>query len=471
MTETGSAPRVPGVAATAAAVRAGEISAADAVERVLARITAVEPRLNAFTAVLADRARAEAAERDAAQASGAPLGPLHGVPLAVKDELDVAGVATTFGGAAATTPAPADAESVRRLRAAGAVIVGKTAMPEFGIWPFTESAAHGYTHNPWSARHTPGGSSGGSAAAVAAGALPAATGGDGGGSLRIPAACCGIYGLKPQRGRVSTAPHQDLWGALGVVGVLTREVADSALLYDVLAGTVAADRWHAPAPERPYRELEPGPRLRIGVLLRTAAPGVRAAPECVAAVRDTAEALAGLGHRVHEDDHRLPDPTVAFLPQVLDGVRVEADAIEHPALLERRTRAVAALARATVPPRALRWAERRGAALADRVNTLFDRYDLLLTPALAAPPPPIGRLDGAGVLRATARCVPMIAYTALWNVCGNPAAAVPAGVAGGLPRSVQLVGPPNGEHLLLRVSAELERARPWVDLLPDQPRV
>ncbi|MFC3964843.1 amidase [Nocardia jiangsuensis] len=466
MTDSTAAPLpYAGVAETAAEVRAGKITAAEAVDQALARIAAAEP-LRAFALVNAERARAEAAERDAGQAAGAPLGPLHGVPIAVKDELDVAGAPTRYGGVAAGgEPAAADAEAVRRLRAAGAVIVGKTAMPEFGIWPYTESAAGGYTHNPWSPRHSPGGSSGGSAAAVAAGLVPAATGGDGGGSIRIPAACCGVFGLKPQRGRVSTAPHPDLWGALGTVGVLTRAVADSALLYDVLAGTVAADRWHAPAPAASYTDLDPGPRLRIGLLLRTAVPGVGAAPSCVAAVRETAEALAGLGHEIAEDRYRLPDPTDAFLPQVLDGVRTEAARMPHPHLLERRTRAVVRLSRAAPPP-VLRWAERRGEHLAARVDRLFDRYDLLLTPTLAGPPPPIGRLDGTGIIRATLRAVPMIAYTALWNVCGNPAAAVPAGFADGLPRSVQLVGPPNGEHTLLRVAAELERVRPWTAVPP-----
>lgn len=462
MTDSTAAPLpYAGVAETAAEVRAGKSTAADAVDQALARIERAEPRLNAFVLVRAERARAEAAELDARQAAGAALGPLHGVPIAVKDELDITGAPTGHGGVAGGGRATADAEVVRRLRAAGAVIVGKTAMPEFGIWPYTESLATGHTRNPWSAGHTPGGSSGGSAAAVAAGLVPAATGADSGGSIRIPAACCGVFGLKPQRGRVSIAPRSDLWGALGTIGVLTRSVADSALLYDVLAGTVAADRWQAPAPAAPYSELEPGPRLRIGLLLRTAVPGITAAPSCVAAVRETAAALAGLGHEIVEDGYRLPDPTSTFLPQVLDGVRVAADRMPHPELLEPRTRAVARLGRVAVPPPVLRWAERRGDRLTARVGALFDRYDLLLTPTLAGPPPPIGRMDGAGMLRGALRAVPMVAYTALWNVCGNPAAAVPAGFADGLPRSAQLVAPPNGEHTLLRVSAELEQVRPW----------
>jgi amidase len=165
--------------------------------------------------------------------------------VAIKEELDVAGTVTTFGGKANSSPAAADAEPVRRLRAAGAVVVGKTTMPEFGAFPYTESAARGITRNPWDPTRTPGGSSGGSAVAVATGMVPVALGGDGGGSIRIPAACCGIFGLKPQRGRVSNAPHEHLWWALGTVGPLSRSVRDSALVYDVLRGNLDTDLYRA----------------------------------------------------------------------------------------------------------------------------------------------------------------------------------------------------------------------------------
>lgn len=191
-----------GVAHQAELVRTGKTTSRALVEAALRRIGRTDPVLGAFRVVLAEQALAEADARDAT----APTGPLHGVPVAVKDELDVAGQVTTFGGSANRTPVAADSEAVRRLRAAGAVVIGKTTMPEFGQWPFTESAAHGHTRNPWDTTRTPGGSSGGSAAAVAAGLIGAALGGDGGGSIRIPAACCGLFGLKPQRGRVSTAP-------------------------------------------------------------------------------------------------------------------------------------------------------------------------------------------------------------------------------------------------------------------------
>ena len=211
-----------GVAETVRLTTGGEASAVEVVEASLARIAELDPALNAFSRVLADEARAEAAERDRALADGETPGPLHGVPVAIKEEIDVAGCVTTFGGDANSTPVTADAEVVRRLRAAGAVIVGKTTMPEFGAFPYTESVARGVTRNPWDPSRTPGGSSGGTAVAVATGMVPVGLGGDGGGSIRIPSACCGLFGLKPQRGRVTTAPNPHLWWALGTAGPLAR---------------------------------------------------------------------------------------------------------------------------------------------------------------------------------------------------------------------------------------------------------
>src|SRR3954468_24701395 len=195
-----------GVADTARLVATGEISARGVVEQALARIDERDRELNAFSRLLVDEAIAEAEARDAALASGGPAGPLHGVPIAIKEEIDVAGAVTTFGGNGNSTTAAADAEVVRRLRVAGAVVVGKTTMPEFGAFPFTESASRGITRNPWDPSRTPGGSSGGTAVAVSAGMVPVGMGGDGGGSIRIPSASCGLFGVKPQRGGVSTRP-------------------------------------------------------------------------------------------------------------------------------------------------------------------------------------------------------------------------------------------------------------------------
>ncbi|MFB6822954.1 amidase [Streptomyces virginiae] len=456
-----------GVAHQAELVRTGKTTSRALVEAALRRIARTDPVLGAFRVVLAEQALAEADARDAA----APTGPLHGVPVAIKDELDVAGQVTTFGGSANRTPVAADSEAVRRLRAAGAVVIGKTTMPEFGQWPFTESAAHGHTRNPWDTTRTPGGSSGGSAAAVAAGLIGAALGGDGGGSIRIPAACCGLFGLKPQRGRVSTAPHAHLWYALGTVGPLTRSVGDAALLYDVLAGTTPTDRWSArPATTGWVRALETPPgRLRIGYSVKPAVPGVRPHPEHVGAVLESVRALRELGHDVREVDPRYPDATAPFAAQFCGGVRAEADAVERRDLLERRTRRTLALAR-LVPESAVERGIRAGERLAERADRMFTTMDLLLTPVVAERPRPVGALDGAGLLTALARSRPMVAYTALWNVTGHPAASVPAGLGeDGLPLAVQLVGRRDDEVTLLRVAAQLEEVRPWASRRPRPP--
>lgn len=451
-----------GVAETVRATTSGDIAVGQVVEDCLARIAARDGDLNAFSVVLAEQARAEAAALDAAWAPQG-LGPLFGVPVAIKEEVDVAGCVTTFGGRANSTPATADAELVRRLRAAGAVIIGKTTMPEFGQWPFTESVAMGITRNPWDRARTPGGSSGGSAVAVAAGMVPVAIGGDGGGSIRIPAACVGIFGLKPERGRVSSAPMPHLWWGLGTAGPLTRTVLDSAIVYDVIRGNVASDRFRAPDPATGFTEAalaEPG-RLRIGWSTKPVGIGVKVDVQSMRAVRETADLLARLGHDVREIDPRYPDPTAAFVPQFLGGVRAESDEVEYFDRLEKRTRQVyrlGAWVRRPVIERTLRMAER----LSLRANRVFDEVDVLLTPTIACRPPKVGTLSRGGAITQATKAMPMIAYTALWNVTGNPAASVPAGIGpDGLPLAVQLVGPRAGETTLLSVAAQLETARPW----------
>jgi len=453
------------LADTAETVRrttAGDLTAAAAVEESLARIAALDPGLNAFSRVLADEARAEAAARDEHLAGGGAPGPLHGVPIAIKEEIDVAGTVTTFGGEANVTPASADAEIVRRLREAGAVVVGKTTMPEFGAFPYTESASRGITRNPWDRSRTPGGSSGGTAVAVATGMVPVAIGGDGGGSIRIPSACCGLFGLKPQRGRVTTAPSPHLWWALGTAGPLTRSVRDSALVYDVIRGNVEGDLYRAGGTDSfvEAAEREPG-RLRIGWTTKPVTRGVRPDPIHVRAVEDTARLLADLGHEVREVDPQYPDPTAAFVPQFFAGIRYEAERVEHYDRLERRTRQTCRMG-SWVTPRVRDWALRETEKVSAKANRVFDEVDVLLTPAIAHRPPQVGRLDGVGTVGASLRAMPAIAYAALWNVAGNPAAAVPCGTApDGLPVSVQLVGRTDDEATLFSLSAQVEKARPW----------
>jgi amidase len=454
--------RAAGVAETARLVASGALSARAVVDAAVSRIAATDPGLNAVSSLLADRARAEADQRDRQQAEGASLGPLHGVPVVIKEEIAVEGSVTTFGGEANSTPAAADAEVVTRLRRAGAVVVATTTMPEFGAFPYTESASRGITHNPWDRTRTPGGSSGGTAVAVASGMVPAGLGGDGGGSIRIPSACCGLFGLKPQRGRVTTSPHPHLWFALGTCGPLTRTVLDSAMVYDAIRGNVPGDLYTA-KDRGSFVEAagrEPG-RLRIGWSTVAPTAGVRTDPRHVRAVEDAARLLGELGHDVRRVDPRYPDPTAAFTPQFFAGIRDEAGRMEHFDRLERRTRETYRLG-AWVRPKVIEWALRQGDAVSRKANRVFEQVDVLLTPAMAHRPPKVGILDGAGSVESMLRAIPAIAYAALWNVAGNPAAVVPCGLADdGLPLAVQLVGRPHEETTLLSVSAQLEAARPW----------
>jgi amidase len=452
---------------TARLVSSGQLTARAVTDAAIERIVATDPGLNAISALLADRARAEADERDRQQAAGARLGPLHGVPVVVKEEIAVERCVTTFGGEANSTPAVADAEVVARLRRAGAVVVATTTMPEFGAFPYTESASRGITHNPWDRTRTPGGSSGGTAVAVATGMVPVGLGGDGGGSIRIPSACCGLFGLKPQRGRVTTAPQPRLWFALGTCGPLARTVLDSAIVYDAIRGNVPGD--HYTAEDRgsfvEAARRDPG-RLTIGWSTHPVTKGLRPDPRHVRAVEDTARLLADLGHDVRRVDPRYPDPTAAFVPQFFAGIRDEADRMEHFERLERRTRETYRLG-AWVRPKVIEWSLRQTEAITRKANRVFEHVDVLLTPAMAHRPPKVGVLDGAGSVESMLRAVPAIAYAALWNVAGNPAAVVPCGLADdGLPLAVQLVGRPHEETTLLSVSAQLETARPWPLLAP-----
>lgn len=453
-----------GVARLSERLRAGEVTPRELVELYLARIERLDSRLNAFVTV---RAEAALAEADAAlgRLRAGELGPLLGIPVAVKDNVDIAGEVTGHGTSANETPAAEDAEVVRRLRAAGAPMLGKTALPELEIWGhMTESQTHGATRNPWDPERTTGGSSGGTAAAVAAGLAPVGLGSDGGASIRVPAALCGLFGLKPTRGRISLLPDTQRWHGLSVLGGLARSVLDAALFDDALRGAVTGDAHTPPEPAMSFADAarrEPGP-LRVAVSLKGTLPGVKAAPTARRAVEETADLLRSLGHQIAERDPSYGLLAPDLVPRYLAGVADEAAKLDHPERLEARTRRMAALGR-RLHGRALR----REPVVAERINAIFASHDILLTPVTAAQPEPVERWRGKGAVRTFNGSGPYVTYTAIWNYLGQPAASVPTGFDDdGLPTAVQIVAPVNGEATLISLAAQLEGARPWADRRP-----
>jgi amidase len=461
-----------GIARQAQLIAAGEVSSRELVGVYLARIARLDGVLNAFRVVFAERVRLEADQADARRGAGEER-PLLGVPVAVKDDIDVAGEVTAWGTNAAGGPAGADAEVVRRLREAGALIIGKTNVPELTQWPFTETATFGATRNPWDLQHSPGGSSGGSAAAVAAGLVGAALGSDGAGSIRIPAAWCGLFGLKPQRGRVSLGPRPRAWHGLSVNGVLTRSVADTALFHDVASGSIDSDEDRPPPPSVPFSQAASTPpgRLRIAYS-KSFPPGVlaRLDGDAERAFDDMVQLLRSLGHELEE---RAPDYGMEAIPAVLvrylRGIHDDARGMAHRQRLERRTRGMARLG-GMIPPALLERSLAGEAEFARRLGSVLEDHDLLLTPATAAGPPRIGRLEGRGALWTLNAIAGWVPYNGVWNVTGQPAASIPAGVAAdGLPRGVQVVARANDEHTLLSLAAQVEAERPWGQQRPPEP--
>jgi amidase len=457
-------------------IRSGELSAAELVTLSLERIDELQPDINAFTHVAHESAL------EAARAIGPDdPRPFAGIPIAVKDNRMVAGMPMTMGSGLFGSFVPRqDAFLVRRLRDAGFVIVGKTSLPEMGILPTTEPRRFGATRNPWDLARTPGGSSGGSAAAVAAGMVPIAHGNDGGGSTRIPAACCGVVGLKGARGRVSLGPVSGQ-SFLTVDGVLTRTVADTATALDVLAGyELGVATWAAPLAEDTYAAAvgrEPA-RLRIGLALNAPLEEADPDPVCEAAARDAARLLETLGHEVEEiaapwsNLDLLPDFTRVFGPHVsmlvtaggkLAGREPAEDDVEPLTwTLWQHARSTSVLDYLS--------ALGRLESIARSIVVSFERYDAVLTPALAQRPVPIGEIHGCGSqpwaqYRRSGFFTP---YTAIINITGQPAVALPLYHGeDGLPTAVQLIGGPEREDVLLSLMAQLEAACPWSDRRPE----
>lgn len=475
-------------------VRRGEVTALELVETAIARIDQLNPSLNAVIH------RMDASAREAARSPGS--GPFAGVPLLIKDLMvTVKGEPFRCGSAfMGDYRPPIDSELIQRYRRAGFVFLGKTNTPEFGLTPFTEPRIFGPTRNPWDLSRTAGGSSGGSAAAVAGGIVPVATGGDGGGSIRIPASCCGLFGLKPTRGRTPVGPVMgEAWRGAVVDHVLCRSVRDSAASLDSTAGPDPGAPYFAAPPDRPFVEetrTEPG-RLRIAF---TDKPwlGNAVHADCASALRETAAFLESLGHQVEERSPEFDGHGFARAFLAMITVELRADLVDLEEVLGRKakgselepaTRALSLLGSA-MPAVEYERAVRLMQRVSREVAGFFNRYDILLTPTVATPPFPTGALQPtpkeekllstlgmlgsgrafrwAGAMDQMAEKVfDWIPWTPLANASGQPAMSVPlCWNTEGLPIGMHFIGRYGDEATLYRLAGQLEKARPWFGRLP-----
>jgi amidase len=477
-------------------VRSGAVSASELLETALARIEAHNPTLNAVIRNRHDKVRAEAEKVD----RGAPFA---GVPFLVKDLIaTLAGEPTANGNRLlANRPMSRDSELVRRFRAAGVLIAGRTNTPEFGLVPYTEPLLFGPTRNPWSLDHSPGGSSGGSAAAVAAGLVPLASGGDGGGSIRIPASCCGLFGMKPSRGTTPTGPDLgELWHGFAIEHVLSRSVRDSAAMLDATAGADPGAPYAAPAQGRPFLQevnIEPG-SLRIAFTREPLFGHGAVHADCIAGLEATARLLESLGHHVEEAAPPVDRDAcaLAFVTVLAGETRAEIEALArianrrpHARDFEAATYSLGLLG-SSISAAAFVGAVHTLQLAARRMAPFFARHDVLLTPTLAAPPALIGALqpsaaeyrlmrivnalqagwllDALGVIEPlAAKTFDYMPFTPLFNVTGQPAMSVPLHWnAAGLPIGMQFVARLGDDATLFRLAGQLERAQPWFSRRP-----
>lgn len=462
----------------AAAIRRKEVSPVEVADCYLERIDKLDPRLNAFCH------RADGEVRKAAWAAASAvvraastddLPPFHGVPLPIKDVLDVAGWPTTHGSAGASKePAPASDPVVQRFVDAGFVLLGKTTMSEFGAVPVTESQALGISRNPWDPGRTPGGSSGGAGIAVAAGMAPIAHAADGGASIRVPASCNGLIGLKPTRGLITNVAV-DVEG-LATSGVITRTVADTAAALDVLARHDPAAWWSPPTPAGSFLAgaltIAPRAGLRIGVLAESPIEGMSVDPACAAAVEKAVAALESAGHCIVDTPLRLPpagELIAAFT--TMWNLGSAGITLANPARVEPHNRALREAARA-IDSWTYAESVKTTQQLSRRVvDGFLASFDLLITPTMACLPPPIGAWrEGTRdePLMALLNSYPMVVFTSLFNVTGQPAISLPIhhDEATGMPVGVQIVAPPWREDLLLQASRTLELTHPWINRHP-----
>ncbi len=455
-------------------VRRRQVSAAEVLDAALERTAAANPRVNAVTLSMEAQARA-------AIDAGLPEGPLTGAPFLLKDlGAQVAGLPTTSGSRLFKDNAPAaDGASVVGYRRAGLVLFGKTNTPELGLEPVTEPEMFGPTFNPWDLERTPGGSSGGAAAAVAAGMVPAAHASDGGGSIRTPASCCGLFGLKPSKGRVSFAPANEGWGGFSIQHAVTRSVRDSAVLLDAVCQPQPGDPYWLEPPATAFADevgRDPG-ALRIGFFDRAINTGAAIDPECAQAVRDAARLCESLGH--HVEEAVLPGDIAAAAAAA--GSIIAASIASTVAVEEARRGRPVEEGEIDVITRGM-VARGQGISGADYIQAMqlahvygrqiavfFERYDIFLCSTLGSPPIRVGELRGRPLdLRGYApRLFAFMPNTQAFNITGQPAMSVPlAWSAGGLPIGVQFVGRPADEATLLRLAGQLEQAQPWAHRRP-----
>jgi amidase len=456
----------------ASMVRSGEVSSRELVETSLARIEELNPQLNAFVELDGEQALASAE-----QIKPGDERPFAGVPIAIKNNRPVSGLKITIGcSLMADHVADYDHNVVRRLKDAGFVIVGSTTLPEYGILPTSEARLFGPTRNPWDLDRTPGGSSGGAAAAVASGMVPVAHGNDGGGSIRIPAACCGLVGLKPTRGRISAAPELGD-SSLGIDGVLSRNVADTAAILDVLAGYEPGDATWAPPPSEPYalastRIGAPPTRLRIAATTLSPVADAIVDPICAQAVADASELLRSLGHEVEEVDPPWQIPGVSELFGAVFSIHVALQIVYSGMVgghdptaddMEPMSWAIYSLAQSLNALQG-KGLEIQLQAFTRQLVEFLEPYDVLLTPALAERPLPLGTLDTAAPdpMSTFTRSGLFTPFTPVFNASGQPGISLPLYQGeDGLPLGVQIVGRPAGEAALLALATQLEAAAPW----------
>jgi Asp-tRNA(Asn)/Glu-tRNA(Gln) amidotransferase A subunit family amidase len=456
-------------------VTRGEATPSDLLEESLRRAKERNPKLNAIVIDMEEQARA-------AVETGLPDGPFKGVPFLVKDIGSCySGVRTTSGCRFfEDNVADHDSDLIARYKNAGLTIFGKSASPEFGLTTSTESALFGTTRNPWNLEHTSGGSSGGSASAVAAGIVPIADGSDGGGSIRIPASCCGLVGLKASRGRISHAPDTgEGWSGMSTAGCLSRTVRDTAAMLDVTAGEVKGDPYYAPAADGPFLDAigkDPG-ALRIAVHTKTS-NGVDTHADCAVAVANAAKLCASLGHEVVEAPLSIDETLLRRSTRVIIGANIRQVLDARAATLGRR------LSEDDIEPltyAVYKNAERYAAAdyvtalhgihaLGRSVEAFFADYDVVLSPTMAAPPQKVGgalRLNHPDGKEFAAAIALTIGFTQLFNATGNPAISLPLHWnEDGLPIGVQFAATYGGEKTLLGLAAQLEKAQPWADKRP-----